>query len=78
MEDKNTDLCRRETMGGIPMSTGSLRLGGVGPRVGGEAASETPEEPAVEGRVSALSTGEGGVLRGAGFLRVGTPSGQVH
>ena len=52
--------------------------GGVGPRVGGEAASETPEEPAVEGRVSALSTGEGGVLRGAGFLRVGTPSGQVH
>lgn len=49
--------------------------------MGGEAASERPDgadDPAVEGRVSALSTGEGGDLRGAGFLRVGTPSGQVH
>ena len=46
--------------------------------MGGDAASERPDDPAVEGRVSALSTGEGGVLRGAGFLRVGTPSGQVH
>ena len=65
-------------MGGMPISTVSPRRGGVGPRVGGVAASEIPDEPAVEGRVSRPSTGEGGSLLGAGFLRVGTPSGQVH
>ena len=40
--------------------------------------SDTPEEPAVEGRVSMPSMGDGGSLLGVGFLRVGTPSGQVH
>ena len=49
-----------------------------GPRVGGVAMSDTPEEPAVEGRVSMPSMGDGGSLLGVGFLRVGTPSGQVH
>ena len=73
---KSTHLWRRDTMGGIPISTGSPRRGGVGPRVGG--VSDTPDEPAVYGRVSEPSMGEGGSRRGVGFLRVGTPSGQVH
>ncbi len=65
-------------MGGMPISIGSPRREGLGPRVGGVADSDTPEDPAVEGRVSKLSTGDGGSLLGVGFLRVGTPSGQVH
>lgn len=64
-------------MGGMPISRGS-RFGGEGPRVGGVAASDTPDDPAVEGRVSEPSMGDGGSRFGVGFLRVGTPSGHVH
>lgn len=46
--------------------------------MGGVAASDTPDDPAVEGRVSEPSMGDGGSRFGVGFLRVGTPSGHVH
>ena len=55
------------------------RFGGDGPRVGGVAASDMPEDPAVDGRDSSIpSIGDGGSRFDVGFLRVGTPSGQVH
>ncbi len=84
VQEVATYLCRRETNGGNPISAGSRR-GGVWFRVGGVDASDTPDEPAVEGLVSIIgdSIGVDGwdddwSLRGAGFFRVGTPSGHVH
>lgn len=47
------------------------RRGGVLSRVGGVELSESPDEPAVEGRVSGTSFF-------ADFFRAGTPSGHVH
>lgn len=53
------------------------RLGGVSCLAGGVEVSDTPDDPAVDGLVSnPVSTA--GSLRGAGFLRAGTPSGHVH
>lgn len=56
------------------MSPGPARLGGLLSLTGGVDASDTPEEPAVEGRPSLSSPS----FREVDFLRAGTPSGQVH
>jgi hypothetical protein len=49
-------------------------LGGECSRVGGVDASDSPDEPAVDGRAST----EGASFFTFDFLRAGTPSGQVH
>ena len=48
-------------------------MGGVLSRVGGVEASDKPDEPAVDGLPSTVST-----LLDVLFLRCGTPSGHVH
>lgn len=71
---KKTHLWRREASGGIPISAG-IKSGGVWLRVGGVEPSDTPEDPAVEGRPSNPSTVG---FRDDVLFELETPSGHVH
>lgn len=70
---KNTHPARREGWGNDSVKS-TDRLGGECSRVEGAEPSDNPDESAVEGRASASTES----FLEAGFLRVGTPSGQVH